>query len=229
MNKKEKQMSKERISIFAGHFGSGKTEVAVNFALNAASKSKKVAIVDLDIVNPYFRTADAKIELEKMGIWVITPVYANTNVDVPALPPEMNSLFEKKEYDVIIDVGGDDLGAKVLARFKDEFLNEGYCLYFVVNTKRPMTDTEAKIEQMIYEIESSCGLKVTKIINNTNLLYNTDVDVVVEGHRIIERVSDKLGIPIGFVSGFTDLMGGIEKEIDVELFPLKKLIKLPWN
>lgn len=222
-------MSKERITIFAGHFGSGKTEVAVNFALNSANKSKKVAIVDLDIVNPYFRTADAKKELEDKGIWVITPMYANTNVDVPALPPEMNTLFEKKEYDVILDVGGDDLGAKVLARFKDELASQGYCMYFVVNTKRPMTDTDAKLEQMIYEIESSCGLKVTKLINNTNLLENTDVDVVVEGHRIIERVSGKLGIPIGFVSGFTDLIGGIEKEIDVEFFPLRKMIKLPWN
>ncbi|HOQ00251.1 MAG TPA: hypothetical protein PK604_05360 [Acetivibrio clariflavus] len=107
-------MSKERISIFAGHFGSGKTEVAVNFALNTASKSKKVAIVDLDIVNPYFRTADAKIELEKMGIWVITPVYANTNVDVPALPPEMNSLFEKKSMMLLSTWAEMTLGLKYL-------------------------------------------------------------------------------------------------------------------
>lgn len=222
-------MSNERINIFTGHFGSGKTEVAVNFALNSAGKMENVAIVDLDIVNPYFRTADAKSELEDKGIWVVTPMYANTNVDVPSLPPEMNTLFEKKEYNVILDIGGDDLGAKVLARYKDEILSEGYCMYFVVNTKRPMTDTDEKLEQMIYEIESSSGLKVTKFINNTNLLEYTSADVVVEGHRMIERMSDKLGIPIGFVSGFVDLIGGVEKEIDVEVFPLKKLIKLPWN
>lgn len=222
-------MTKARINIFTGHFGSGKTEVAVNFALNSASKSEKVSIVDLDIVNPYFRTADAKSALEEKGIWVITPMYANTNVDVPAIPPEMNTLFEKKEYTVILDIGGDDLGAKVLARFKDEIVNQGYCMHFVINTKRPMTDTEERIEQMIYEIESSSGLKVTELINNTNLLEHTNVDVVVEGQRIIERVSNKLGIPIGFVSGFADLISGVEKEIDVEVFPLRKLIKLPWN
>ena len=222
-------MSKERINIFTGHFGSGKTEVAVNFALNSASKTKNVAIVDLDIVNPYFRTADAKSELEKKGIWVVTPMYANTNVDVPALPPEMNTLFEKKDYNVILDIGGDDLGAKVLARYKDELISQGYCMYFVVNTKRPMTDTDEKLEHMIYEIESSSGLKVTKLVNNTNLLEQTNVEVVVEGHRIIKRISDKLDIPIGFVSGFVDLISGVEKEIDVEVFSLKKLIKLPWN
>lgn len=222
-------MTKQRINIFTGHFGSGKTEVAVNFALNSINKSKNLAIVDLDIVNPYFRTADAKIELEERGIWVITPMYANTNVDVPALPPEMNTLFEKKEYNVILDIGGDDLGAKVLARFKDELINQGYCMNFVINTKRPMTDTDERIEQMIYEIESSSGLKVTKLINNTNLLEHTNADIVIEGHRIIERISNKLGIPIGFVSGFADLIGGVEKEIDVEFFPLRKLIKLPWN
>jgi len=226
---KGNQMAKERINIFVGHFGSGKTEVAVNFALNSASESKNVAIVDLDIVNPYFRTADAKRELESKDIWVITPMYANTNVDVPALPPEMNTLFEKKEYDVILDIGGDDLGAKVLARFKDELVNQGYCMYFVVNTKRPMTDTVEKIEHMIYEIESSSGLKVSKLVNNTNLLEHTDADVVVEGHRMIEKVSDKLKIPIGFVSGFADLIDGVEKVIDAPVFPLNKLIKLPWN
>lgn len=222
-------MSKERIYIFTGHFGSGKTEVAVNFALNSACKYKNVAIVDLDIVNPYFRTADAKSELESKGIWVVTPMYANTNVDVPALPPEMNTIFEKKDYNVILDIGGDDLGAKVLARYKDELISQGYCMYFVVNTKRPMTDTDEKLEHMIYEIESSSGLKVTKLVNNTNLLEQTNVEVVVEGHRLVKRISDKLDIPIGFVSGFVDLIGGVEKEVDVEVFSLKKLIKLPWN
>jgi len=222
-------MSNERINIFTGHFGSGKTEVAVNFALNSATDEKKVAIVDLDIVNPYFRTADAKSELENKGVWVVTPMYANTNVDVPALPPEMNTILEKKEYNVILDIGGDDLGAKVLARYKDDIMKQGYCMYFVVNAKRPMTDTAEKLEQMIHEIESSCGLKVSKLINNTNLLEHTNVDVVVEGHGMIKRISDKLGIPIEFVSGFVDLIDGVQNKIDVEVFPLKKLIKLPWN
>lgn len=222
-------MSNERINIFTGHFGSGKTEVAVNFALNAAIKMKNVAIVDLDIVNPFFRTADVKDELASKGIWVVTPMYANTNVDVPALPPEMNTLFEKKEYNVILDVGGDDLGARVLARYRDDLISQGYCMYLVVNTRRPMTDTDDKLEQMIYEIEGSSGLKVTKLVNNTNLLEHTRVEDVVEGHSLIKRISDKLDIPIGFVSGFVDLIGGVEKKVDSEIFPLKKLIKLPWN
>jgi protein gp37 len=92
-----------------------------------------------------------------------------------------------------------------------------------------MTDTDEKLEHMIYEIESSSGLKVTKLINNTNLLDQTNMEVVIEGHSAIKRISDKLNIPIGFVSGFADLVGGVEKEIDIEFFSLKKLIKLPWN
>lgn len=222
-------MSNARFNIFTGHFGSGKTEVAVNFALNATTKLNNIAIVDLDIVNPYFRTADVKEELEKSGIWVITPMYANTNVDVPALPPEMNTLFEKKEYNVVLDMGGDDLGARVLARYKEDIEQQGYCMYFVVNAKRPMTDTDMKLEEMIYEIESSSGLKVTKLVNNTNLLDSTKAEDVVEGHKMIKRVGDKLGIPIGFVSGFADLLEGVDKEVGTEFFPLKKLIKLPWN
>lgn len=222
-------MSNERIKIFTGHFGSGKTEVAVNYALKANTVHKNVAIVDLDIVNPYFRTADVKNELIDKGIWVVTPMYANTNVDVPALPSEMNTLLEKKEYDVILDVGGDDLGAKVLGRYKEDIMEQGYCMYFVVNARRPMTDTDAKLEEMLYEIESSSGLKVTKLINNTNLLDQTSVEDVIEGHKMIKRVSDKLGIPIAFISGFADLIGGVEKEVGSELFSLQKLIKLPWN
>lgn len=128
-----------------------------------------------------------------------------------------------------MDVGGDDLGARVLARYRDDIKSQGYCMYFVVNTRRPMTDTDIKLEQMIYEIESSSGLKVTKLVNNTNLLEYTSVNDVVEGHKMIKRISDKLNIPIGFVSGFSDLIGEVEKEVDCEVFPLKKLIKLPWN
>ena len=108
-------MFDKRIAIFTGHFGSGKTEVAVNYALQTAGRGKKTAIVDLDIVNPFFRTADARGILEAEGIRVITPVYANTNVDVPSLPPEISSMFEDRSYNVWIDVGGDDLGARAVS------------------------------------------------------------------------------------------------------------------
>ena len=129
-------------------------------------------------------------------------MYANTNVDVPALPPEINTLFEKKEYTVVFDVGGDDLGARAIARYKEEIEKDSYEMFFVINTKRPMTDTRSKIERMIFEIEEAAGLKVTKLVNNTNLLGNTTMQDVLEGHKMIKELSGKLNIPIGFISGF---------------------------
>jgi len=224
-------MFEKRINIFTGHFGSGKTEVAVNYALKLAELNYKTSIVDFDIVNPYFRTADAKEELERNNIWVILPMYANTNVDVPAIPPEIYSLFEKKEYKAVLDVGGDDLGARAVARFREEIISDDYEMFFVVNTKRGMTDTPDKILEMIALIEDSAGIKITKLINNSNLLEETTPEIILEGHRIISQVSDKLGIPIGITAGLESVVNLLDRsQLDgSDLLPLRKQIHLPWN
>ena len=222
-------MFDRRISIFTGHFGSGKTEVAVNYALKMSALYPKSAIVDFDIVNPYFRTADAKLQLEEKGIWVVTPKYANTNIDVPALPAEINTLFEKKEYKVVLDVGGDDLGARVLSRYVEDIQKDDYEMFFVINTRRPMTDTLEKIEEMIYSIETSSRLKVTKLVNNTNLLQDTTAEDIMEGQKLIKLVSEKLDIPVGFVSGLENFINLLGTGIDTELLCMDKLIKLPWD
>jgi len=221
-------MFEKRISIFTGHFGSGKTEVAVNYALKM-SIEEKVAIVDMDIINPFFRTSDVKGLLEKEGIHVVTPVYANTNIDVPALPPEIYMLFENKEYKVVMDIGGDDLGARAISRYKDEISQDDYELYFVINTRRPMTDTIEKIEEMIFSIEQTSRLKVTKLVNNTNLLKTTTGEDIALGQKIIEKVSAKLNIPIAFTSGFYHPIKAFEENYDIEVLTMEKLIKLPWD
>jgi hypothetical protein len=227
--RKKKVMFNKRISIFTGHFGSGKTEVAVNYAIKLSELSNKVAIVDFDIVNPYFRTTDAKHDLENRGIWVVTPMYANTNVDVPALPPEINTLFEKKEYKVVFDIGGDDLGARVLSRYNNEILADDYEMFFVINTRRPMTDTIEKIEEMMMDIEFSSRLKITALVNNTNLLQATTADDIMEGRDIIEKISCKFGIPIAFTSGFRSALQPLEEKMDGPFMYMDKLIKLPWD
>lgn len=223
------KMFNKRINIFTGHFGSGKTEVAVNYALELSRMHEKTAIVDFDIVNPYFRTADAREKLEESGIWVIVPLFANTNVDVPALPSEINALFNKKEYSVVFDVGGDDLGARAVSRYREEILENDYEMFFVVNTKRPMTDTEFKIEEMIRAIEQSSRLKVTSLVNNTNLKDETAVEDILEGHRILEQVSEKLNIPIGFISGLEGTVSKIRDKNGISILSMQKLIKLPWE
>lgn len=222
-------MFEKRISIFTGHFGSGKTEVAVNYAIQLAQKYPKVAIVDFDIVNPFFRTTDARKNLEDKKIQVLAPMYANTNVDVPSLPPEINMLFEKKEYRSVFDVGGDDLGAKVLSRYNESILQDDYEMYFVINTRRPMTFSEKGIEEMIREIEESSRLKVTKLVNNTNLLAETTAEDFIAGTKIIDEVSRKLGVPVGFISGFKPVLERLPDDLRISRLYLDKYIKLPWE
>ncbi|HEY9062339.1 MAG TPA: hypothetical protein VIO64_17845 [Pseudobacteroides sp.] len=221
-------MFNRRVLIFTGHFGSGKTEVAVNCAMKLAQEYK-MAIMDFDIVNPYFRTADAREVLVQKGINIVSSIYANTNVDVPAVPAEINSLFIKKDQRVVLDVGGDDIGARALSAFKDQIQNDDSEMYFVVNVKRPMTDNPEKIEKIIGEIEASSRLKVTSLINNTNILKSSTGEEILEGQKILEKVSSKLGIPIAFTSGFNDIIDKVRKEIKGEVFIMDKFIKLPWE
>lgn len=227
--KEVKYVFDKRISIFTGHFGSGKTEVALNFACELADRYEKTAIIDFDIVNPFFRTADAKKELEEKGIWVILPLYANTNVDVPALPGEINTVFERKDLRAVFDVGGDDLGARAVSRYRQDIVNDDYEMFFVVNTNRPMTDTTEKIEEMICEIEGSARLKITGIVNNTNMLGETKAQDIIEGHKIIKSVSEKLEIPVKFISGLSPAVEAAAGELKIPYLSLRKLIKLPWQ
>ena len=210
----------KRIFIFAGHFGSGKTEIAVNFALDLVRAGQKTAIVDMDIVNPFFRTADSKDELEMHGVKVITSKFANTNVEIPALPAEINGLFEDKSYRVVFDVGGDDLGAKAISRYRDEFVSDNVVMFFVVNIKRPMTDTEEKIERLFYEIQDSSRLKFTAFVSNTNLLSETlDADII-NGIELTKRVSSRLGIEVAFCVK-------MDSDIRTEAFSVQYLSGLP--
>ena len=222
-------MFEKRIAIFTGHFGSGKTEVAVNYAFKLANMGRKTAIVDFDIVNPFFRTADARKELEQKGIKVVAPVFANTNVDVPALPPEINTLFDDRTYSVVLDVGGDDLGARVLSRFKTEILADDYIHYFVINTRRPMTKDAAEIKTMLGEIQDSSGIMVDCLVNNTNLLGATTPEVIAEGAGVISGVSTELCLPVGFISGPGDVLKDYAGDPGVERLYLDKYIKLPWE
>jgi len=150
-------------------------------------------------------------------------------VDVPSLPSEINMLFEKKEYRAVFDVGGDDLGAKVLSRYNESIMQDDYEMYFVINTRRPMTLSEKGIEEMIWEIEASSRLKITQLVNNTNLLGETTVEDFMEGSQIIEEVSGKLGIPVGFISGFRPVLELLPAGTGVPMLYMDKFIKLPWE
>ena len=191
----------KRISLFCGHYGSGKTNIAVNYAFHLAESGLPVAIADLDIVNPYFRTKDSEAELEAAGIQYIGLPFAGSNVDLPALPAEMYGLLERKDKYVIMDIGGDDRGAYALGRYTPMILEEGdYDMYFVANFFRPLTRTAEEALQVMAEIEAAAGLRFTAIINNSNLGELTTADTVNGSMEEIEKLSKISGLPIAFTT-----------------------------
>jgi hypothetical protein len=138
-------------------------------------------------------------------------------------------MFEDRSYNVIIDVGGDDLGARAVSRYRDQIVREDYIHYFVVNTRRPMTRTKEEIVKMILEIQSSANLKVDKLVNNANILDASTPELLAEAARILEAVSAELSIPVGFVSGMEEVLSGYEGDKGIEKLYLKKNIRLPWE
>ena len=190
-------MEHKRLTLFAGHYGSGKTNIAVNYALHLAAEGKKVCIADLDIVNPYFRTKDSARVLEQAGVELISPQFANTNVDLPALPPESYRLVQDKSIYGIMDIGGDDRGAYALGRFVPSILAEGnYRMIFVANSYRPLTRTPEEALEVMREIEAACGLRFTDIVNNANLGTETTPDTVLDAVPYMEELSRLSGLPI---------------------------------
>lgn len=210
----------KRITLFVGHYGSGKTNVAVNFAIELAKYKKNVTIADLDIVNPYFRTKDSSSDLEENGIRLICSDYANTNVDIPALPQDMYAITDDKTLNVVIDVGGDDRGALALGRLSDAIMQENdYDMFMVVNKFRPLTrDADSTIEVM-REIEIASKLKFTGIVNNSNLGEETKVEDVENSELYAKEICEKTGLKLAFTSIKEELKEKIK--ISGDLFPLK--------
>ncbi len=190
-------MNHKRLTLFAGHYGSGKTNIAVNYAIALAKEGKSVCIGDLDIVNPYFRTADSAKELESAGVTLISPKFANSNVDLPALPAEAYRLVEDKSIYGIMDIGGDDRGAYALGRYVPAIRQENnYRMVFVANFCRPLTQTPEEALEVMREIESACGLAFTDLVNNTNLGPETTPETVLSSLPLLEELSRLSGLPI---------------------------------
>ena len=208
-------MEHKRLTLFAGHYGSGKTNIAVNYALHLAKAGEKVCIADLDIVNPYFRTADSAKELAAAGVELISPRFANSNVDLPALPSELYGAVEQRERYAVLDIGGDDRGAYALGRFAPYIKEENdYEVVFVANKYRPLTKTPEEALEVMREIEGAGGLRVTAIVNNSNLGEMTDAETVLSSQKYAEKLSELSGLPVKFTSVKKELceaLGGEEK------------------
>ena len=214
-------MEHKRLTLFAGHYGSGKTNIAVNYAMALAKEGKKVCIADLDIVNPYFRTADSARELEEAGVHLICPQFANTNVDLPALPAEAYRLVTDKRSYGIMDIGGDDRGAYALGRYVPAIVAENnYRMVFVANSCRPLTRTPEEALAVMKEIEAACGLEFTCILGNTNLGTETTAQTVLSSVPYMEKLSQISGLPIFLYTATIEVAKELEGKLP-EVLPLK--------
>ena len=200
----------KRVTLFAGHYGSGKTNIAVNYALYLKAQGKDV-IADMDIVNPYFRTKDSTDVLEKAGIELISPKFANSNVDLPALPQEMYKTVQDRSKYSVLDIGGDDRGAYALGRYRPYILEENnYEMVFVANFYRPLTTTPEEALEVMREIEAAAGIQFTAIVNNSNIGNETTADDVLATVDRAEALSRLSGLPLLFTTATTKVAEGLE-------------------
>jgi len=213
-------MEFKRIVLLAGHYGSGKTNIAVNLAFYLKKFRDRVAVADIDIVNPYFRSKDSVQELQAAGIRMIASEYAGTNVDVPALPQEMYSIIDDRGLSAVIDLGGDDRGALAMGRWRDAILAEDdYEMLFVVNRFRPLTrDAQSAIEVM-HEIEDASGMRFTAVVNNSNLGNETTTEDVLGSAEYAAEICRRTGLPLKLTTVHEALYPALEGRIE-NLWPL---------
>ena len=219
-------MRPKRVTLFAGHYGSGKSNIAVNYALKLAGEGYPVRLADLDIVNPYFRSKDSETGLRAAGVEVISSEFANTNVDVPVIPAEAYAMTDDRAAYFVADVGGDDQGARALGRFAEQVVAEGnYEMFLVINCYRPMTRTAEDVLVMQREIEAASKIPFTAIVNNSNLGVATTAETVLDSVKFAEDCARLTGLPLKMTAAWEDvvpeLSGKIENLLSMKLSNLQ--------
>ena len=215
-------MEYKRLTLIAGHYGSGKTNIAVNLSYDLKDKGfNRVAIADLDIVNPYFRTKDSIEQLTEKGIELISSPYAGSNVDIPAIPQEMYALTDDTSISAIIDIGGDDRGALALGRYVPAIVKENdYSFYLVITCYRPLTGDVPSTLEIMKEIEQAAGIRFTGIINNSNVGADTKKEHILNSLDYANEVSKVSGLPLVMTTVEASLFDDLKDEIQ-NLFPLQ--------
>lgn len=218
----------KRIQIITGHYGSGKTEFAVNLALQLAETTENVALADLDIVNPYFRSYEQAKRMEDAGIRVIVTSCGGV-ADIPAINPEVMSIFQQEKWTGVLDIGGDPIGARVLARFAPQLNNTEFDLLFVLNANRPETRDVDSALQYMQAIEAECRQKVTGIVNNTHLCAETTPEEILKGARLAQQLSEKTGLPVVWHGVQRKFVDAVKSELTGEILPMNIYMKKPWE
>jgi len=219
---------KHRITIITGHYGTGKTEFSVNLALALAAEGESVMLADLDIVNPYFRSRERKDLLQQAGVKVISSSQACSNADVPSLPAELLAILEDRGMRGVLDIGGDPVGARVLARFRPKITQEDYQLIYVLNANRPEVRTVENAVAYLRNIEAVTGLSCTGIVNNTHLCGETTEEEIRKGAELATQVSAETGLPVLCHVAIEPLAEKLS-DLSEDVFPITIKMKKPWE
>ena len=212
-------------TLICGHYGCGKTNLSLNIALDLVSRGEKVTLVDMDVVNPYFRSSDYRALVENAGIRLIASAFAGGNLDSPSIPAEIASVFDSPEGYTIIDVGGDDVGATALGRFSRKINAIDYDMLYVINKNRPITADAASAGEILAEIELKSRIKATGIVNNTHLMGFTTEETILSSMEYARQTASNMNLPLRF----TTAPESFADKLDIDnIYPVKVYVKTPW-
>ncbi len=220
----------EGVVVVVGNYGSGKTETAVNLALNRKESGLDVCIADLDLVNPYFRTREARTMLMKSGIEVILPDEKYMNADLPILSPAVAGMIKSSSDIAILDAGGDDVGVMVIAALQDALRERNIAMIQVINPFRPFTENVKGCIKVKEEIEASSKLKVTGVVSNANLIDETTPETIYKGYELIRELSKETGLKVEFVTADIDILPKLDLDVfNCPVLPIKRYLVPPWK
>lgn len=221
-------LNDHRIRIIIGNYGTGKTEFSVNYAMKLAAQKKKVALVDLDVVNLYFRSREKQEMLEEAGIRVISSSIKGKGADLPAISAEVATPLQDQTYQVVLDVGGDSIGARVLGMYTQYFTGNNFDMFFIVNANRPDSQTKEHVLQHIESIARVSKTHPTALVNNTHLLRETSLEDLSRGQKLCREISAETGLPIRYVSVLESLADQISEDYEGEVFPINMTMREAW-
>jgi len=224
------EINLDGIVIIVGNYGSGKTEVSINLAANRKRAGMEVIIADLDLVNPYFRTREAKDQLSTLGIDVVVPPERYLKADLPILSPAVGGLIRNPHQLTLLDVGGDDVGATVLATLGDALRGRRFRVFQVVNPSRPFTETVEGCLKIRDTIENSAKIAITGIVGNANLIDETTVADIYAGYEFIKLLSEKSRLPLEFITVDANLLSEVDpKRFSCPVLTIQRQLVPPWK